>query len=528
MWKTILFDLDGTLTDSGEGIMKSVQYALMRQFGIMVEDYRSLSCFVGPPMREMMMEYTGCSYEESAKAVECYRERYVPVGLYENKLYDGIEELLRRLKAEGFTLAVASSKPTALCEKILEYFGIAGYFTVILGSEPDGRRSAKADVVEEVLQRLGVSENREECVLIGDTKYDVLGAKKAGLASVAVSYGYGPREELEAAWPDCIVDTPEEAGNLLIGLARSEGWTPDRSGAGESAAGGQPSYLSVSPDGTVTDARKSGRVLPSDGGVLFRVWMIGYPLLIDFALTNGVVFVLLGLVMLLRGNPAALMSRYGTELTGIADFVLVLVFAVIFLDDEDRRRKTGAPWRIPEKAEFGPVNAAKTAVYLICASEVIGMFVSLLPFRDARYEALESMFSQPPLLVQVLVVGIIGPVMEELLFRGILFRRLRDYLGFYAAVIFSAAAFGIAHGNLTQGIYAFILGMVLAALYEHFGSLKACIAGHMANNLFSIFAGPLFSKLGNAGGFLLVAVSIVVTVVMTMELVRRKDRINVV
>ena len=220
MWNTVLFDLDGTLTDSGEGITKCVQYALRKEFNIVVDDLRDLDCFVGPPLKEQFMQYAGLTEEEGQRAVRAYRERYRTRGIYENRLYDGILPLLKQLAAEGMTLAVSSSKPTEFCREILRYFGIEPYFRVIVGSELSGERTKKAEVLEETLRRLGMQGSRQCVVLVGDRKYDVEGAKEAGISSIGVTYGYGSRAELEKAWPDAVVDNPEELRNVLIGQYR--------------------------------------------------------------------------------------------------------------------------------------------------------------------------------------------------------------------------------------------------------------------------------------------------------------------
>ena len=229
MWNTVLFDLDGTLTDSGEGITRCVQYALRKEFDIQVENLHDLDCFVGPPLKEQFMSYANLSEEEAERAIRAYRERYRTRGIYENRLYDGIVPLLDSLVREGMVLALSSSKPTEFCREILRYFGIEQYFRVIVGSEMDGARTRKADVVNEALNQLGMSGLRRYAVLVGDRKYDVEGAKETGISSIGVTFGYGSREELEHAWPDCIVDNAEELRNVLIGQlqdARKKGEVP--------------------------------------------------------------------------------------------------------------------------------------------------------------------------------------------------------------------------------------------------------------------------------------------------------------
>lgn len=200
MYQAILFDLDGTLTQSGEGITRSVQYAL-EKLGKPEPDRKKLEVFVGPPLLQQFMKYAELDEETAAKAVEYYRERYSTVGIYENKLYPGVEELLKQLKSRGYILAVASSKPEYFVRKVLEHFGLTGYFQEIAGSEMNGSRTSKAEVIQEVLERLHMSRRRKEVIMVGDKEHDILGARQAGLDCVAVSYGYGTEEELEKAAP---------------------------------------------------------------------------------------------------------------------------------------------------------------------------------------------------------------------------------------------------------------------------------------------------------------------------------------
>lgn len=209
MYKAILFDLDGTLTESGEGITKSVQYAL-EKIGKPEPDLEKLKVFVGPPLLEQFMKYTGIDVENARRAVEFYRERYTVTGIFENSVYDGIEDLLYSLKKKGYVLAVASSKPEKYVRIILEHFNLAHYFDEIVGSEMNGGRTRKNEVIEEVLLRLGYQNKREQVLMVGDKEHDVFGARQAGVECVAVSYGYGTREELVNAQPLKIFDSVQE------------------------------------------------------------------------------------------------------------------------------------------------------------------------------------------------------------------------------------------------------------------------------------------------------------------------------
>lgn len=209
MYKVILFDLDGTLTDSGEEITRSVQYAL-EKIGKPEPERQKLNIFVGPPLLEQFQEYAAIDKETAKKAVEYYRERYAPVGIYENELYPGILEMLEELKARGYRLGVASSKPENFVNTVLEHFHMTSYFDQIVGSKPDGGRTDKTAVIEEALLRMGLEKHRNQVIMVGDKEHDVLGARKAGLDCIAVSYGYGTMEELENAHPLKIVNSTEE------------------------------------------------------------------------------------------------------------------------------------------------------------------------------------------------------------------------------------------------------------------------------------------------------------------------------
>lgn len=215
-YKALLFDLDGTLTASGEGITKSVQYALEKMgMGDKAQDLKALEVFIGPPLLQSYMKYCSMTEEQAKQAVIYYRERYNVTGLFENMPYDGIQELLQKASEKRYILAVASSKPDELVKKILEHFHLDGYFQVIVGSDKNQLKMTKADVIEIALERLGMKEERRSAVMIGDRDQDVNGAKTAGLDCIGVTYGYGSRGELEEAGADRIADTPEELGCIL-------------------------------------------------------------------------------------------------------------------------------------------------------------------------------------------------------------------------------------------------------------------------------------------------------------------------
>lgn len=212
MAELILFDLDGTLMDSKEGITKSVQCALQK-LGVEVADRSELVKFIGPPLKESFEKF----YQVDGLAgVKYYRECFVgEKKLLENEVYPGIVDLLQALKAAGKKLALATSKPTVYTEIIMEHFGLSQYFEVIQGSELDLSVVEKEDIIRIVLGKFP-EYSKESIVMIGDRKHDIIGAKVNGIANIGVLYGYGSREELEEAGAMQIVQTVEELAPLLL------------------------------------------------------------------------------------------------------------------------------------------------------------------------------------------------------------------------------------------------------------------------------------------------------------------------
>ena len=207
---TVLFDLDGTITESGIGITRSVAYAL-KKHGIVETDQSKLDRFIGPPLIDSFMRYYGFSHGQAVKAVEDYREYYAVTGIFENRVYDGVVPMLEKLKQAGHTCVLATSKPEDYAVQILEHFGLDGYFTHVCGATMDEKRTDKGEVIAYALETAGVT----EAVMVGDRSHDILGAKSNGLVSVGVLYGYGSREELEAAGADHIAETPADILRML-------------------------------------------------------------------------------------------------------------------------------------------------------------------------------------------------------------------------------------------------------------------------------------------------------------------------
>ena len=208
--KAILFDLDGTLTDSGEGIMNCAQLAL-EYYGIHVENRDDLRVFVGPPLQKTFCEF-GVPEEEVYNAIDIYRSRYIPIGKYENTPYPGIRELLERLRADGHKLYVATSKPETTSLEILDHFDMTKYFDLVCGASFDVSRHSKAKVIEHLLEQTG---RYPDTIMVGDTAFDVLGAKEHGIPTIGVSWGYGLMEDMVQAGAAGIAHTMEELYDLL-------------------------------------------------------------------------------------------------------------------------------------------------------------------------------------------------------------------------------------------------------------------------------------------------------------------------
>ena len=208
--KTILFDLDGTLTDSGEGIINCAALAL-RHFNLPVPDRETMRAFVGPPLHASFIRF-GVPEDQAEEAIRIYRSRYIPIGKFENTPYPGIAELLQKLRAQGHKLYVATSKPEQMSIEILEHFDLAKYFTLICGASLDQSRNSKDAVIAYLLEQ---AETDGEIIMVGDTAFDVLGAKAHGIPTIGVSWGYGKVEDMEQAGAVAIVHTMQELFDTL-------------------------------------------------------------------------------------------------------------------------------------------------------------------------------------------------------------------------------------------------------------------------------------------------------------------------
>ena len=208
--KAILFDLDGTLTDSGEGIMNCATLAL-EHYGLPVPDRETMKEIVGPPLRDSLIKY-GVPAEEVENAIAIFRGRYTTIGKYENRPYKGIVEMLAALKAQGHKLYIATSKPEPQAKDILEHFDLMKYFDLVAGASSDESRACKEDVIAYLKSMTG---EVAQPIMIGDTVYDVKGAAVHGIPAIGVSWGYGNVDDMIAAGALAIANTPEHLMELI-------------------------------------------------------------------------------------------------------------------------------------------------------------------------------------------------------------------------------------------------------------------------------------------------------------------------
>ncbi len=212
----VLFDLDGTLTESKEGITRSVQYAL-KKYNIFVENLDSLQKFIGPPLKDSFIQYYGFSEKQACGAIGYYRKYFVSRGMFQNKVYEGIEDLLKKLKKLKLNLMVATSKPTVFAEKILRYYGLYPYFSAVAGANLDGTRCTKGEVIEYILDKYNIGD-LDRVVMVGDRKHDVLGASQNGIDCIGVTYGYGSVGELKNAGAAYIVHDVGELFTRIVSI----------------------------------------------------------------------------------------------------------------------------------------------------------------------------------------------------------------------------------------------------------------------------------------------------------------------
>ena len=422
--------------------------------------------------------------EEAADAaVAYYRERFSDVGWSENEVYPGTEEMLAQAKAAGCRLAVASSKPTVFVERILKHFGLRRYFDAVVGSELDGSRSKKEEVVQEALDRLykgrGRGKNEEQLksltAMVGDRRFDMEGAKALGVDAVGVSFGYAEPGELAAAGADAIAGSMEELKELLLG--GEESYCRERRKAREKK-----------------DAALE--VLPLPENRLLRPLYVLLPLILYFLSSQLLSRAATAAVKSLcdsRPDTAGVWIAANSRVVSVWINVLVMTLCTVFLWCAYRKR---------EPLHFLPMwkgkdIALRAVGILLCGCGLAALLNVLLTLAAEQIlplffsaDEVQRFFDQAgydhstPLFSGIVLYVIVSPLLEEIVFRWLLFNRVGRLFPGTLCVVITAFFFGFYHGNVLQGIYAFLMGLVMGQLMRKEDGLLAPILFHMSANAF--------------------------------------------
>lgn len=555
MFSYILFDLDGTLSDPKQGICGSVQYAL-KSFGIEEPDIDRLEPFIGPPLRDSFMKYYGFTPEQAEEAVAKYRERFSVTGKYENTLYPGIAPLLHDLVRAGAKLAIASSKPTVYVEDILVHFGIRQYFDIVVGSELDGTRDRKEEVVDEALRQLDEKYGAKPCevVMVGDRCFDVEGAKAAGTRSVAVTYGYAQPGELEQAGADIIVRDVEGLRQVLMGGAGQNSWqnagqntrtgergqippvgssSRYRSNAWHSA--GQSSAAGTWQNAEQEAGQNAGQYSGMSGSnprydkmrdfwkaIGVSALAMGTYYLVSIAISTGVLMLSMIMTPVLDVfGIGARENTYNLWMNLANALATAGAFAACF-----------GIWhkQMNFKAKRSIDGLSLVPMAILAAASAVGMngllnLIELYRFSPTFQEISEIQFDTPVWL-GIISYGILAPLGEEVVFRGVVYGQFKKVMKVPLAIVLSGLAFGLFHGNLVQAVYATVIGILLALVYELYGTLIAPMVFHGIANLFVYIMLDLTSF---GGAFLTPAACIIflalsaVSVVLMCKLQKKQE-----
>lgn len=510
MLEYLLFDLDGTLTDSSEGITKSVQYGL-ESIGIEVKDLNDLLVFIGPPLDYSLQEYYKVDGERMQQAIAKYRERYKKIGMYENALYPGMAALLKDMHKRGKHLAVASSKPEVFVRQILKHFNIEQYFEVIVGSGLDGSLGTKSEVVREALRQLfkkekdkpfALSQDQKEITaMIGDRHFDIKGGKDNEIVTVGVEYGFAKEGEFKEAKADYVVKTVEELHQFL--LRGSEDADEARMKSYHKAQ----KQKEIKQKASVKRAEREGK---KNASSLSKAFDILLPMVVYFVVYDaaGIIFSFLaGLIgERIGGSFYERMLADAETVRGIlVIFTLAVSMAALypmakwefFLKEYGRTGKFVTARQEQEEKGKKIRQGIVIVITAISASLALNLLFMLLSVADLskQYAQVAERQNSVALIAGIFLYGIFSPLAEEMLFRGLLYNRMKLYFPQKLSMVFSALFFGLYHGNLVQGMFGLILGIVIAWFYERYGKWYVPVVFHGIVNLTSYLLVPhLYSE----------------------------------
>ena len=558
MYRYILFDLDGTISDPKVGICTSFQYALSKM-GIDEPDIDKLEPVIGPPLRDSFKDLYGMSDEDAEKATAFYRERFSDVGKFENEIYPGIPELLRDLKKKGRTVAIASSKPTVFVEDILKHFEIREYFDVVVGSELDGTRDKKEDVIAEAIKQMfGDGEpDYDDIVMVGDRKYDIEAALNAGVLNIGVTYGYGSRAELEEAGADKIVNTVEGLRRTLIppmGFSDAPARTWDntlRNGDAGTGAGTGNAGAGNAGGNTAKTTPKSLEELKQMRKDIGRksfgeTWGFAGPALIYWLGKNAFLFGIAFLVSItwVKNNPNVELPAYFTPIHyglayGLACLFLIKDFKNV--SAEVKEKATGLP-----KMKYVYIAFAASAVLAFGFGCLLKFINTLQPVADpsanaadtasqaadAASQVAESAAAEaaamPPFIVSFLILGLLAPAASHFVFTGICYNRAKKFMKGSFALVISVMLCMLLDRGFSTGFFVAVLMGISMYIYDKSENYLIAFGSFIASTL--IVAAIGFAEFNNAlidnVRVSLIVILIGATVMIAANILEKKENEN--
>ncbi|MCR5654963.1 MAG: HAD hydrolase-like protein [Lachnospiraceae bacterium] len=511
MYRYVLFDLDGTISDSKEGIVKSAQVGL-HAMGVEVKDLDELECLIGPPLVESFHDFYGLDEAQCEEAIRIYRERYTKIGIFENELYPGMKRLLKELHEQGVKLAVASSKPQSSVDRLMKHFDLTEYFDVVMGSDPAKPHQTKQEVLALTLGKLfGIKpEHLVSCVgeelddeayeemkkradriiptgevaMVGDRKFDMIAGREFFVDSIGVGYGYAADGELEACAPAAIAENMDDLYEVL---------TKERA--------------EVFHGRGVKALVKSIRVL--------------IPVVLLYVLTQLCYVIMEAGITLLSEGPMRHMAPFiAANSLKIALYyqAATSVICAIFFYHMYKKEPPVFTSHILRRRYLARFHKLLPAIIVFAASLSLFLnggisYLQLIMYSDV-YEQVESVQYSVSLFSGLLIFGIIKPIEEELVFRGLLYNRMRYYFPKTLSIIFSAVIFGAYHGNIVQFVYAFFMGLAMCYLYEKFRLLEVPLLIHALANILvytlsslGVLEKTFFSPVGLSATFVLALAS---------------------
>lgn len=493
MYRYVLFDLDGTITDPKEGITKSVRYAL-KSFDIEENNLDKLEPFIGPPLRDSFRDFYGIDGEDTEKAVAVFRERFEKTGINENQIYPGMAPLLRGLKERGVMLAIASSKPQEFVHIVLRNFGIEDCFSVIVGCEKDGTRDTKIEVLTEALLQLKKKAGRRfdsgKTIMVGDRKFDVEAAKQMGIASAAVTYGYAPEGELEACGPDYMADSVEQLEEIITG---------------------EKAYFKYRTKNAF--AKTVEILLP-----LLLYWLVQL-------IVYNALYLMIGRFVPVWAENSNKLNVWLNAAAAIGSWPLLIKLY--------NKSYSGDTSHVITRRNRAVLKRDSVLVAAYAVAMGLGLNILVAYFKLAgmsgAYEQVAGIQYSVSLAAGLFVFGILTPLTEEIIFRGIIYNRIRKYFPVSVAIVVSALIFGCYHGNVVQMIYAMMMGLGLAVVYERYGRLLAApVLFHCAANMvvYVLSKGNAFSGGDNSllYGIVLLIVAAAISFKFVRDLLKKRNR----